>query len=104
MVRGLAVLLFQGLAASPSLCRSLLGVRAVFRSPRPQSRVLSSEKTLTHNNTEPGSVKDFSRTVVMSPYRPALSTSSLLDELPERRPMTVILVSGAWRQFCYATA
>ena len=34
----------------------------------------------------------------------ALSTSSLLDELPERRPMTVILVSGAWRQFCYATA
>ena len=38
------------------------------------------------------------------PFSPALSTSSLLDELPERRPMTVILVSGAWRQFCYATA
>ena len=38
------------------------------------------------------------------PLRPSLSTSSLLDELPERRPMTVILVSGAWRQFCYATA
>ena len=29
MVRGLAVLLFQGRAASPSLCRSLLGARAV---------------------------------------------------------------------------
>jgi len=35
---------------------------------------------------------------------PALSTSSLLDELPERQPMTVILVSGTWRQFCCATA
>ena len=69
MVIGLAVLLFQGLAASPSLCRSLLGARAVFRSPRTQSRVLSSEKTLTHNNTEHGSVKDFRRTVVMAPYR-----------------------------------
>ena len=39
-----------------------------------------------------------------TPIQAALSTSSLLDELPERRPMTVILVSGAWRQFCYATA
>ena len=35
---------------------------------------------------------------------PALSTSPLLDELPERRPMTVVFVSGAWRQFCCATA
>jgi len=37
-------------------------------------------------------------------YEAALSTSSLLDELPERRPMTVVFVSGAWRQFCCATA
>jgi hypothetical protein len=34
----------------------------------------------------------------------ALSTSSLLDELPERRHMTVILVYSAWRQFCCETA
>jgi len=39
-----------------------------------------------------------------NPTWAGLSTSSLLDELPERRPMTVILVSGAWRQFCCATA
>ena len=38
-----------------------------------------------------------------NPYASALSTSSLLDELPERRPMTVVFVSGAWRQFCCAT-
>ena len=37
-------------------------------------------------------------------YAPALSTSSLLDELAERRPMTVILVSGVWEQFCCPTA
>jgi hypothetical protein len=41
---------------------------------------------------------------VHTPKGPALSTSSLLDELPERRPMTVVLVSGAWRQYCCATA
>jgi hypothetical protein len=69
VVRGLAVLLFQGLAASPSLCRSLLGARAVSRSPRTQRRVLSSEKTLAHNSTEHGSVKDFRRIVIMAPYR-----------------------------------
>ena len=40
MVIGLAVLLFQGLAASPSLCRSLLGARAVSPSPRAQNQVL----------------------------------------------------------------
>jgi hypothetical protein len=40
----------------------------------------------------------------VAPVASALSTSSLLDELPERRPMTVILVSGAWGQFCCATA
>ena len=33
------------------------------------------------------------------PYASGLSTSSLLDEQPERRPMSVILVSGACRQF-----
>ena len=38
------------------------------------------------------------------PIGPALSTSPLLDELPERRPMTFILVAGAWRQCCCATA
>ena len=46
MVRGLAVLLFQGLAASPSLCRSLLGARAISPSPRAQRQVLSSDETL----------------------------------------------------------
>ena len=34
-----------------------------------------------------------------TPYGAGLSTSSLLDEQPERRPMSVILVSGACRQF-----
>ena len=68
MVRGLAVLLFQGRAASPSLCRSLLEARAVSRSPRTQSRVRSSEKILAHNSTEHGSVKDFSCPVVMALY------------------------------------
>ena len=41
--------------------------------------------------------------LVLEPEGAALSTSSLLDELPERRPIIVLLVSGAWRQFCYAT-
>jgi hypothetical protein len=39
-----------------------------------------------------------------TPVGPALSTSSLLDELPDRCPMTVLLVAGSWRQFCCATA
>jgi hypothetical protein len=42
--------------------------------------------------------------VVRDRLGPALSTSSLLDELSERRPMTVVFVSGAWRQFCCAAA
>ena len=45
-----------------------------------------------------GQPRDFSRfTVNIPPLGAALSTSSLLDELPERRHRTVILVSGAWR-------
>jgi SRSO17 transposase len=40
----------------------------------------------------------------LADYEAALSTSSLLDELPDRCPMTVLLVAGSWRQFCCATA
>jgi hypothetical protein len=47
---------------------------------------------------------DMERVLHISPNTAALSTSSLLDKLPERRLMTIMLVSGAWRQFCYATA
>ena len=40
----------------------------------------------------------------ITPYNLALSTSLLLDELPERCPMIIILISSAWRQFCCETA
>ena len=41
---------------------------------------------------------------VANPLRPPLSTSSLLEDLPQRRSMTVMLMSDAWRQLCGATA
>ena len=44
--------------------------------------------------TDPTAVEIF---LWRGPKGAALSTSLLLDELPEHRPMTVILVSGAWR-------
>jgi class 3 adenylate cyclase len=53
---------------------------------------------------DPSTLEFLGLLVDQGPTAPALSTSSLLDELPERRPMTVVLVSGAWRQFCGATA
>ena len=52
----------------------------------------------------PDKTEYVARDIILKALGAALSTSSLLDELPERRPMTVVLVSGAWRQYCCATA
>jgi hypothetical protein len=67
-------------------------------------KAVAMECVLAHSSENAGYVPLPEVAGYGNPTRAALSTSSLLDELPERRHMTVILVYSAWRQFCCETA